>query len=103
VPQIVRLNVERNPIKAWIVRFFFWSLRRYFPKQDWGKYFLVTNDLPEEVREATGIFNRSVGYVFLVDEHCRIRWAGSGDASDDERQSLVRGLKKLVDQQDELT
>ena len=99
-PQIVRLNIETNPIKAWIVRAFFWSLRRMFAKSDWAKYFLITYKLSDEVCEATGILNGAVGYVYLVDESCRIRWAGSGDALEEERQSLVKGLRRLVSSQE---
>ena len=99
MPQIVRVNIETNPARAWIVRAFFWSLRRHFDRSDWGRYFLVTKGLTDDIREATGILNGAVGYVFVVDESCRIRWAGSGDATDEERQNLVNAVARLVSPQ----
>jgi len=35
-----------------------------------------------------GITNTRVGYVFLVDENLKIRWAGNGDAWPEEGKAL---------------
>jgi ATPase complex subunit ATP10 len=34
--------------------------------------------------------------VYLVDQECKIRWAGSGDAEGSEMEDLNRGVAKLV-------
>jgi ATPase complex subunit ATP10 len=39
----------------------------------------VGKGLSEDVRDAMGLLNSQVGYVYLVDTECRIRWAGSGN------------------------
>lgn len=40
------------------------------------------------LREPLGMTNRHVGYVYLVDEQCRIRWAGCADAKPEEAEAL---------------
>lgn len=40
--------------------------------------------------------NSKVGYVYLVDTDCRIRWAGSGPAEPAELETLNAGLAKLI-------
>ncbi|KAF4581116.1 ATPase assembly factor ATP10, mitochondria [Ophiocordyceps camponoti-floridani] len=94
--QLVRVNYEDNAVKAWLVSLFRGSLRRRFAEGDWHKYFLVRRGITEEMREAVGLLNAKVGYVYLVDHLCRIRWAGSGQCLPDERESLVKGLGNLV-------
>lgn len=42
----------------------------------------------EYVRDALGMTNTRVGYVFLIDENLKIRWGGCADATDEEVRSL---------------
>jgi len=37
----------------------------------------------------------------LVDHQCRIRWAGSGDADEGEKESLVKGLQRVLKEMEE--
>ena len=34
--------------------------------------------------------------MYLLDGECKIRWAGSGVASEEERESLVKSVKTLI-------
>jgi ATPase complex subunit ATP10 len=96
--QIVQINVEENALKAMLIKFFMSSLRRRLGKDNWGRYFLVRRGITDEIRDAVGLLNSKVGYVYLLDGECRIRWAGSGDAEGDERDGLVKGVKRLVEE-----
>jgi ATPase complex subunit ATP10 len=96
VAQMVDINIEENVMKAWIIAIFKWRLKAARPKEDWGKYFVVRAGVSERIRETIGLLNGRVGYVFIVDEECRIRWAGSGDAEGTEMDDMNRGFKKLV-------
>ncbi|KAK3335554.1 ATP10 protein-domain-containing protein [Cercophora scortea] len=96
--QLVQINVEEDTLKAWLIRLFEFSLRRRVPKEDWGKYFLVRRGITEEIRESIGLLNGKVGYTYLVDHQCRIRWAGSGVAHPEERESLNKGLQRVLDE-----
>jgi ATPase complex subunit ATP10 len=96
VAQMVDINIEENSLKAWIIALFQWRLRRAKAKEDWGKYFVVKKGVSEKIRETIGLLNGRVGYVYLVDQDCKIRWAGSGNAEGSEMEDLNRGVAKLV-------
>ncbi|KAK3383375.1 ATP10 protein-domain-containing protein [Lasiosphaeria ovina] len=96
--QLVRVNVEEDVFKAWLVRLFMGSLRRKTAPEDWGRYFLVSRGISNEIRESIGVLNSKVGYTYLVDHECRIRWAGSGNAEPGEREGLVKSLYRLLDE-----
>ncbi|KYK55610.1 hypothetical protein DCS_07573 [Drechmeria coniospora] len=96
--QVVNVNYEDNAGKAWLVRLFRGSLRRRFPEAEWDKYFLIRRGITDAMRESIGLLNSKVGYTYLVDHHCRIRWAGSGPSHPDEVDGLTRGLARLLDE-----
>ncbi len=98
VAQRVDINIEENAIKAWIVRLFQYRLRKQRTTEDWGKYFIVRRGVSESIRETIGLLNGRVGYVYLLDQDCRIRWAASGNAEGDENLNLTSGLKRLVEE-----
>lgn len=97
VAQMVDVNVEENALKAWIIAVFKWNLRRQRPKEDWGKYFVIRKGVSEQIREMIGLLNSRVGYVYLLDEQCKIRWAGSADAEGTEKEDMNKGLQKLIE------
>ena len=101
VAQKVEINIEENAIKAWLVRLFMPSLRRARPIHQHALYFLVRRGLDDGIRTALGLANSKVGYVYLLDAQCRIRWAGSGRAEEVERQALARGLRRLCEEERE--
>jgi len=96
--QRAEINIEENWLKNWLIRIFMGSLRKKYPEEMHNRYFLVDKGLDDNIREALGVWNIKVGYVFLLDGHCRIRWAGNGPAREDEKKSLVNCLKRLVDE-----
>jgi ATPase complex subunit ATP10 len=72
-----------------------WGLRRGKSVLEQERY-LTTGGLSLEVKDYLAILNGSVGYVFLVDEECRIRWSACADASEEEKVTLVKGVKSLI-------
>lgn len=98
VAQMVHINVEENALKAMLIRLFMGGSRRKIGKGNWGRYFLVRRGITNEIRDAVGLLNSKVGYTYLVDGECRIRWAGSGDCEGDEREGLTRGVRKLIEE-----
>ncbi|KAG5970383.1 hypothetical protein E4U55_001706 [Claviceps digitariae] len=95
---MVHVNYEDNRAKAWLIKLFRGSLRRRFAERDWDKYFVVQRGITDEIRESIGLLNSKVGYTYLIDQHCRIRWAGSGSSHPEEKDSLAKGLARLVDE-----
>lgn len=96
--QFVHVNYEPNAGKAWLIKFFMGGLRKMFNEDAWGRYFLVRRGITDHIRESIGLLNASVGYVYLVDQHCRIRWAGSGNSTPEEREGLAKGVARLVEE-----
>lgn len=96
--QLVQINVEENSLKAALIQLFMGSLRKRIGEANWDKYFIVRKGLTDEICESIGVLNSKVGYIYLVDHNCRIRWAGSGPSEPDEREGLVKGLQRLLDE-----
>ncbi|EAW07787.1 mitochondrial ATPase complex subunit ATP10 [Aspergillus clavatus NRRL 1] len=94
--QKIDINVEENAMKAWLVRTFMWRMRQNLPQEQHERYFLVRKGLTDGLKESVGMMNSKVGYVYLLDENCRIRWAGSGPAEEAELEGLNNGVRKLI-------
>lgn len=98
------VNVQGDIFRAWLVRLFSSKLRSLIPQDRWDRYFLVKlprdirRGLSDDVRDAMGFLNTQVGYVYLLDADCKIRWAGSADAQPQEIESLNAGIKRLVEE-----
>ncbi|KAG9387216.1 F1F0 ATP synthase assembly protein Atp10 [Pyrenophora tritici-repentis] len=96
VAQMVDVNIEENTMKAWIIALFRWRLKASKPKEEWARYFVVRRGVSERIRETIGLLNGRVGYVYLVDQDCKIRWAGSGDAEGTEMEDMNKGFAKMI-------
>jgi ATPase complex subunit ATP10 len=92
----IKINLQENPLKAGLVRLFFPNMRKQLPHSIHHRYFLVTDGLDETIKTSIGMANAYVGYSYLVDRQCRIRWAACGEASEEERESLRRCFARLV-------
>ena len=97
IVQRVDINVEENTMKAGLIKLFMFGIRKRLPAEAHGRYFLVRRGITEEMREDIGLLNSKVGYVYLVDGEFKIRWAGSGRAEVGEKESMIRGIRRLVD------
>jgi hypothetical protein len=51
---------------------------------------------PAQLKEPLGITNKHVGYIYLVDPDCKIRWAGNAYATEEERQGLRKAVAVLM-------
>jgi ATPase complex subunit ATP10 len=94
--QVVRLNVEEDSLKYFLLSMFLGNLKRQIPREEWATYFLIHKGLTQDIRQELGAVNGKVGYVYLLDEACRSRWAGCGPAKESEKIGLVKGLQRLL-------
>jgi len=85
--QFIQINLQENLLKSLLVSLFTSSIRKSVPQPLWGTY-LVSSQNMDYLRDDLGMTNRHVGYVFLVDEQCRVRWAGSADPMPEEVEAL---------------
>ncbi|TQS37227.1 hypothetical protein Golomagni_02309 [Golovinomyces magnicellulatus] len=97
VVQIVQINFEDNALKAMIIKLFMGNQRKKLGPENWDKYFLVEKGLTMELRDMIGLLNSKVGYIYLLDRECKIRWAGCGFCEDYEKEGLLKGVRKLID------
>ena len=94
--QLVEINREENHLKWYLLQLFRRNLRSQRSLDQHGRYFMVRRGISEVMKEALGLINDKTGYVYLVDHECRIRWAGSALAEPSEKESMVRGLRRLI-------
>jgi len=94
--QLLELNVEEGRLFRGVLWAFRGSIREK-RKEAWQRYLLLSS-IKDDVREILGLMNHKAGYVYLVDEEGKIRWAGSGDALAAEKEALVGGLKRLIEE-----
>ena len=95
--QRVWINIEEDWMKAGLIWLFLGSSKRAKSVAEWGRSFVVRRGVGDDVRDSIGMANGKVGYVYLVDASCRIRWAGSGDADAGERERMVAVVRRLVE------
>ncbi|KZT23703.1 hypothetical protein NEOLEDRAFT_1157210 [Neolentinus lepideus HHB14362 ss-1] len=94
--QHVLINLQENILRSMLVSLFTSRIRKNTPPELHSTYLLSSQDM-EYQREAMGLNNKYVGYVYLVDENLKIRWAGCGDAKVEESEALLRCTKVLLE------
>jgi ATPase complex subunit ATP10 len=95
--QIVDINLPDTRVKEYIVKMFLWNVKRSIqdPARH-GTYFLSRKGVTKQMKKAIRADNAYSGFVYLVDRHCRIRWAGSGDATENEKKYLDKFLSSVI-------
>ncbi|KAJ7169073.1 ATP10 protein-domain-containing protein [Mycena crocata] len=93
--QRMHINIQENILKAFLVNLFLHNLRAKVPQELYGNCLLSTQNM-EYLREPMGLTNRMVGYVYLIDENLKIRWAAGGDATPTELKALESCLAVLL-------
>lgn len=74
------------------------ALKREVPQSLHSTYILASQNM-EMAREPLGMENKHVGYVYLVDANCKIRWAACGKAATGEAESLERCTTVLLNRE----
>lgn len=95
--QRIWINIEEDWMKAGLIWLFLGGVRKKLRKEEWGRNFVIRRGVEDDVKMSVGMANGKVGYVYIVDNNCKIRWAGSGDASGEEREGLVGCVRRLVE------
>ncbi|KAF7983200.1 hypothetical protein HWV62_23464 [Athelia sp. TMB] len=92
----VSINLQENLLKSFLVSLFLSSIRKQVPS-DLHPTYLVSGQNMEYVREPLGLVNKHVGYVYLLDENLKVRWAGCADAKPEEARALESCTGVLLD------
>jgi len=97
--RFVQINLQENLLKGFLVSMFLTSIRTRTPAHLQPTY-LVSRQNMEYLREPLGMLNKHIGYVYLVDENCKVRWAGCGFAMDEESVALRNCTRVLLQRLD---
>ena len=95
--QFVHINITESKLKAWLVWWGRKSHKRDIPEDEWARCFMVRKGVTDYLRRDIQMPNPSIGHVYLVDQTCKIRWTGCGDANDEERDSLVNAVRRVME------
>jgi len=91
----IQINLQENRLKSILVSMLLSRLKSNVPEKYHSTYMLSHQNM-EYIREDMGLLNRHIGFVYLVDENVKIRWAGCGFAREEERVSLKGCLGELL-------
>ena len=93
--EIVRITINEGRIAKLLSHFIVSGTKKNVPEADHASTLLYYGDA-EEMRDILRMHNIYTGYVFLVDGIGRVRWAGSGEGSANEVQSMIEFAKELT-------
>lgn len=113
--QHIKVNLQENLMRSLLVSFFASSIRKTIPQEQWAHYLISSQNMEyasivvacryssanvhmsiSYVRDDIGLTNKFVAYVYLVDDKCRIRWAGCADPQPGEIQALQACTGQLL-------
>ncbi|KAI8328243.1 ATP10 protein-domain-containing protein [Chlamydoabsidia padenii] len=86
--QCIELNVQENVLKQLVLKAFIPSIRKNLPDNRKDNYMFLFKDITK-TRKMLDMTNQYIGYVFLVDEDCKIRWTAHGDATQEEVANML--------------
>lgn len=98
--QIVDLNIPQSWIKGMFVKLAKSNLRNIVAPARHDKYFILPNSMfSVDVKKTLKCDNMCSGYLYVLDDEGRIRWATSGYADNEEEAVLwktVKGIEKEI-------
>ncbi|KAG0255191.1 Mitochondrial ATPase complex subunit atp10 [Mortierella polycephala] len=92
--QLVELNIQENPLKAGLVRMMVPFVKKTIPKERHANYILHYKSI-RHLKDPLSMQNSYLGYVFLVDSNCKIRWGAHGKGTETEIKTLLDSVRKL--------
>lgn len=96
--QIIDINIPQNWLKGFVINLLKGHIRKTLSPERWDRYFVLPDHIfPFDIRQKLLCDNMCSGYVYVLDNEGKIRWATSGFALDEEKALMykcVRGLEK---------
>lgn len=91
--QIIDINIPHGWAKSLIVNIVKGSIKRSLPETRRDNYFVVPEKLfSYDIKQELNCDNSCSGYIYLVDQNGKIRWAASGYSDEKEQQLLWKCL-----------
>ncbi|KAF9348572.1 Mitochondrial ATPase complex subunit atp10 [Mortierella sp. AD094] len=92
--QLVELNIQENPLKAGLVRMMVPFVRKTIPEERHANYILHYKSI-KHLKDPLSMPNSYLGYVFLIDSNCKIRWGAHGKGTETEVKTLLDSVQRL--------
>ncbi|ODV58985.1 Atp10p ASCRUDRAFT_27776, partial [Ascoidea rubescens DSM 1968] len=95
--QIVDLSIYNSALKKLLINLINKRIiKKSLPEERWNKYLLVNKkNFTTAIAADLWLKNFVTGYIYLVDDECKIRYACCGNPSDGEYKSLWKAVKGL--------
>eukprot|EP00578_Thalassiosira_sp_NH16_P012813 CAMPEP_0181113782 /NCGR_PEP_ID=MMETSP1071-20121207/20529_1 /TAXON_ID=35127 /ORGANISM="Thalassiosira sp., Strain NH16" /LENGTH=352 /DNA_ID=CAMNT_0023197839 /DNA_START=161 /DNA_END=1216 /DNA_ORIENTATION=- len=93
--EVVRITINEGRIAKLLSPFIVSGTKKKVPEKDHENTLLYYGDA-EETRDVLRMHNIYTGYVFLVDGIGRVRWAGSGEGSEEEVRVMMGIARDLT-------
>ncbi|KAF9940289.1 Mitochondrial ATPase complex subunit atp10 [Modicella reniformis] len=97
--QFVELNIQENPLKAGLVRMMVPFVKKSIPEERHTNYILHYKPI-KHLKDPLSMQNSYLGYVFLVDSNCKIRWGAHGRGTDTEIKTLLDSVQWLCERRE---
>ncbi|KAG0055434.1 Mitochondrial ATPase complex subunit atp10 [Gryganskiella cystojenkinii] len=94
--QLVELNIQENPLKAGLVKLMVPFVKKNIPEERHENYVLHYKSI-KHLKDPLSMQNSYLGYVFLVDTNCKIRWGAHGPGTEIEIQTLLDSVQRLLE------
>ena len=95
--EVIRITINEGRIDRWLHPFILSGTRKKIRIADHANTLLYYGDA-EEMKDVLRMHNMYTCYVFLVDGIGRVRWAGSGEGTETEVQSMINFALELTTQ-----
>ena len=93
--QVVNLSIHEGRVLGFLKSFIIKSVFHNVPSEKRQRTLLYFGQC-DELRDMVRMHNNKTCYVYLLDGEGRVRFAGSGKASEEETQRLIKFAKKLT-------
>ncbi|KAG0169262.1 Mitochondrial ATPase complex subunit atp10 [Apophysomyces sp. BC1034] len=92
----IHLNVQENFLKQLLLKAFVPTIRNNLAEERKENYVLLLKDI-SRTRKLLDMTNQYIGYVYLVDENCKIRWTAHGEATPEELANMLAMTDYLIE------
>ena len=94
--QVVEVNVQENLLKQLLLKAFIPSIRKNLAEERRENYCLIMKDI-SKTRKCLDMSNQYIGYAFLIDQDCKVRWTAHGEATPEEVGNMLAMTDYLAD------
>lgn len=94
--QMIDINIPSNWAKGFLINLSSNSIKKLIPEGRRSNYFILPeHTLQYDVRQKLNCDNMCSGYIYLLDQEGKIRWATSGYANEEELKLMWKCVKGL--------